>query len=260
MRLQGQLPGSTATVQGRVLEHETGVPVWEAAVSLATGPTGTQGIGTRITGREGDFLFRDVPPGLYRLSVTRMGYADLRDTIRVETGSDLELTLPVSASPVALEPIVVSTRRRPRGPESGFESRRRSLNGTFITREEIEARRPQRFTDLLLRVPGALVVPRGPFGNGVLLRGGCVPVLVLDGMRIGLDPQLDHLIQPSDVEAVEVYHGVSVPVEFGVNPCGAIVVWTRRGEPRPHGETSWRRLLVAVGLMGLIALSVMLIR
>lgn len=256
MRLQGQLPDSTATVRGRVVEHETGVPVWDAAVSLATGPTGTQGIGTRVTGQEGDFLFRDVPPGLYRLSVTRMGYANLRDTIRVETGSDLELTLPVSASPVALEPIVVSTRRRPRGPESGFESRRRSLSGTFITREEIEARWPRVFTDLLSMVPGVRVVPSGPFGTRVLFRGGCVPLLVVDGMRIGSDPQLDHFIQPSDVEAVEVYHSPWVPVEFGVNSCGAIVVWTRRGEPTANQEGSWRRGLIAGSLIALLMLLV----
>lgn len=254
MRLQGQLPDSTATLRGWVLEHETAVPVWGAAVSLATGPTGTQGIGTRITGREGDFLFRDVPPGLYRLSVTRMGYADLRDTIRVETGSDLELTLPVSASPVALEPIVVSTRRRPRGPESGFESRRRRLSGTFMTREEIEDAHPHVFTDLLRMVPGARIVPRGPFGHQVFFRGGCVPALVVDGIRIGSDPELDFFLQPSDVEAVEIYHGTYVPVEFGVNSCGAIVVWTRGGEPSANQEGLWRRVLVAVSLLSLTIL------
>ena len=254
MPLLGQVPDSSATIRGRVLEHETGVPVRGAAVSLATGPTGTPGIGTRVTGREGDFLFREVPPGLYRLRVSGMSYADLRDTLRVEAGSDLEVTLPVSASPVALEPIIVSARRRPRGPETGFERRRRSLSGTFITREEIEDRRPFRFTDLLRTVPGARLVPARHLGYQVLLRGGCVPLLVMDGLRIGADPELDLFVQPADVEAVEIYHSPNVPVEFGMNTCGAIVVWTRRGEPTGDRDSLWRRLLFVVGVLSLTIL------
>ncbi len=254
MRLQGQSPDSTATVRGRVVEHETGMPVWDAAVSLATGPTGTQGIGTRVTGREGDFLFWNVPPGLYRLSVTRMGYANLRDTLRVGTGSDLEVTLPVSTSPVALAPIVVSTRRRLREPGRGFESRRRSLSGTFITREDIEARYPNALTDLLSMVPGVRVVPSGPFGNRILFRGECRPLLVVDGMNVGSDTQLDHFIQPSEVEAMEIYRGANVPVEFGSSLCGVIVVWTRRGEPGANQGGSWWRAIFAGSLFALLML------
>lgn len=256
MRLQGQVVDSTATVRGRVVEHETGVPVRGAAVSLATGP-GTRGIGTRVTGQEGGFLFREAPPGLYRLSVTRIGYADLRDTLRVEAGSDLELALSVSTSPVVLEPIVVSVRRRPQGPMSGFESRRRGLTGTFITREEIEARRPHVFTDLLHWVPGARIVPLGPFRNRVTLRGGCVPELVVDGMRVGAEPEWDLFVRPGEVEALEVYHSPSVPVEFGSNPCGAVVVWTRRGEPSTSQGGFWWKALFAGSL---IALSLLLAR
>jgi len=183
-----------------------------------------------------------------------MSYTGLRDTLRVEAGSDLELTLPVSASPVALEPIVVSTRRRRLGPMRGFERRRASLSGTFITREEIEDRRPFRFTDLLRTVPGARLVPARHLGYQVLLRGGCVPVLVMDGLRIGADPELDLFVQPADVEAVEIYHSPNVPVEFGINTCGAIVVWTRRGEPTGDRDSLWRRLLFVVGVLSLTIL------
>jgi len=44
-----------------------------------------------------------------------------------------------------------------------------------------------------------------------------------------------------DIEAVEIYHGVSLPVQFGSNSCGAIVVWTRRGEPVEGGGSFWKR-------------------
>ena len=36
---------------------------------------------------------------------------------------------------------------------------------------------------------------------------------------------------PQDVEAVEVYHGFELPAEFGVDACGGVLLWTRRGDP-----------------------------
>jgi hypothetical protein len=250
-RLGGQTPDSTAVVRGRVLEQGTDAPLRGAAVSLASGPDGTRGIGTRVTGDSGDFLFRRVPAGLYRVSVTLLGYTDLRDTLRVEEGSGMELVLPLSASPIPLEPIVVSAERRRPDHLAGFERRRRTLGGTFMDRQEIEGRGALVFTDLLRTVPGARVVPVSYYGHGVLFRGGCAPSIVIDGLRLSPTRDLDALLQPMDVEALEVYTGSFIPAEFGPNSCGAIVVWTRRGEPNIGQGSFWRRLLVAVGFISL---------
>jgi hypothetical protein len=251
-RLGAQVPDSIAAVRGKVLEHGTSAPLWGAAVSLASGPDGTRGIGTRVTGEGGEFLFQQVPAGLYRVSVTLLGYRDLRDTLRVVPGTDLDLVLPLSVSPVPLEPIVVSAERRRADPLAGFENRRRRLGGgTFMTREEIEARAPHVFTDLLRMVPGARVVPVSSFGNGVLFRGTCAPTIFVDGVRLMATQDLDALLPPMDLEALEVYTGAHLPAEFGPTPCGAIVIWTRRGEPIANGSSFWRRLIFAVGFVSL---------
>jgi hypothetical protein len=251
--LRGQVQEPAAsTVRGQVFQHESRGSLWGAAVSLASGPDGTRGIGTRVTGEDGRFLFRAVPPGLYRLTVTLLGYTALRDTLRVAPGAELDLLLPLSAEPIPLEPIVVEARRREPSYRAGFERRRRTMGGTFITREEIEERNPQVFTDLLRMVPGARVVPVSSFGRGVLFRGQCVPELYVDGMRLASTLDLDAVIQPMDVEAMEVYTGAHLPAEFGPTPCGAIVVWTRVGEPVDHGGSFWRRLLVVAGVVSLI--------
>jgi hypothetical protein len=250
-RLGGQTPDSTTTVRGRVLEQGTDAPLRGAAVSLASGPDGTRGIGTRVTGESGEFLFRQVRAGLYRVSVTLLGYTDLRDTLRVGEESEMELILPLSVSPIPLEPIVVSAERRRADFLAGFESRRRRLGGTFMDRQEIEARAPLVFTDLLRMVPGARVVPVSDYGHGGLFRGGCVPSIVIDGLRLSPTRDLDALLQPMDVEALEVYTGSFLPAEFGPTPCGAIVVWTRRGEPTTGKGSFWRRFLAAVGFLSL---------
>jgi len=245
--LRTQVQEPVSTVRGQVLEHETGTLLAGAAVSLASGPGGTEGIGTRITNSEGNFLFRRVPPGTYRVIVTLIGYRDLQDTLQVDLESDLELILPMSISPIQLEPLVVVTERRNLGIMGDFEGRRRSRSGTFFNREEIEARQPMLLTDLLRMVPGARVIPAYPYGYAVRLRGGCRPTLVVDGMQLMTEEGMDDILPTMDLEAVEVYHSASLPVEFGSNPCGAIVVWTRRGEPGVGGGSFWRRFAFAVG-------------
>ncbi|NNM06081.1 MAG: carboxypeptidase-like regulatory domain-containing protein, partial [Gemmatimonadetes bacterium] len=130
-----------SVVGGQLLEYETGRPLDGAAVSLASGPGPTRGIGTRVTDSDGRFLFRTVPPGSYRLVVRFLGFRDLRDTLEVAPGSDLDLALSLSVSPIELEPlVVVSDRRPPLGPLRDFERRRERMNGTFLDREEIERR------------------------------------------------------------------------------------------------------------------------
>jgi outer membrane receptor for ferrienterochelin and colicin len=131
----------------------------------------------------------------------------------------------------------------------GFEQRRKLRSGSFFTREDIETRSPMYFSDLLRMVPGARVSPSARYGQMVTLRGGCRPQLWVDGIRTVTPVGMDDILPPMDVEAVEVYHGVQTPAEFGGDPCGAIVVWTRRGEPGPAMGSFWKRLAVAVGFL-----------
>jgi hypothetical protein len=223
-------------------------------VSLASGPGGTEGLGTRVTNDEGRFLFRNVPLGSYRLVVTFIGYRTLADTLIVDSGSDFDLDLPLSISPIELEALVVVTERRRLGPMLGFEERRRTRSGTFIDREEIEARNATLFSDLLRMVPGARVIPSGPYGNTVRLRGNCRPVLWVDGIPLLTEEGMDDILRPLDLEAIEVYRGASLPVEFGSNPCGAILVWTKRGEAQEGEGSFWRKFGMALGMLSLVLL------
>jgi len=247
---QNPRPDSLPTVVGRVLEHETERPLAGAAVSLASGPGGTRGIGTRVTNDDGRFLFRRVPPGTYRILVTLLGYRDLQDTLQVTLGSDLDMVLPLSVSPIELEPLVVVTERRDWGIMGDFEARRRRGFGTFFDREYIESRNPGRFTDLLRMVPGVRVLPRGQFDYSVRMRGGCTPDVWVDGVRLVTPEGLDQILHTMDVEAVEVYHSSTLPVQFGSNNCGGILVWTRRGEAIEGGGSFWKR----VGIAGALAM------
>ncbi len=250
-------PEAGVLVQGEVVDHETGDPVWSAAVSLAPGPAETRGQGTRVTSEEGRFLFRDVPPGTYPIYVTAQGYRTMTDTLQVQPDEDLELLLRLSVDPIRLEPIIVSAKREP-PYRRGFENRRRNQSGFLVTREEIEERRPRNLTEMLNRMPGGIVVSTPPYGYTLLLRGQCRPGIWVDGMPVAYVDSIDQLLSPHDVEAVEVYHGFELPVEFGVNSCGGVLIWTLMGTPAPDGTGSgggvFSRLHMAVGLVLLVFL------
>ena len=248
------MPDSLAMVRGRVMEVETERPLYGAAVSLASGPDGTRGIGTRVTGADGGFSFGNVPPGLYRITVTHLGYRDLRDTLRVGPEEDLQVVLPLSVSPVELSPIVVEGRRRRPPFLDGFESRRRTLGGTFFTREYMDQRVLLQFTDLMRMVPGVRVVPVYPYGHSVRFRGQCIPSVWVDGTRVISTTDLDSFLRPDDLEAVEVYSGAQLPAQFGPTACGAIVVWTRHGERESSPNSLLRQLLMAAGFVTLALL------
>jgi hypothetical protein len=246
--------GTGVLVEGEVVDHDTGDPLRQATVSLGAGPSGIRGRGTRVTDDEGHFSFRDVPAGTYRLYVSRPGYLEMRDTLQVSAERDLDLILPLSTDPIPLEPIIVTVR--PSSPAMrGYEARRRSGRGFVVTREEIRERQPRLLTELLHRVPGGMVVPAPPHGYTLVLRGQCRPGIWMDGVPLGSAVSIDQLLAPQDVEAVEVFHGAQLPVEFGVNPCGGVLIWTRRGAPPSSGAESETGL----GILGPVLVTVALL-
>ena len=250
-------PDSTSAFRGRVIDFADGAALYGAAVSLASGPGGTPGLGTRVTSQEGEFLFRRVPQGTYHLKVTLLGYRTLWDTLVVEAQTDLRVVLTLSVSPVELDPIEVVAERHLWGSEAEFERRRQRGMGTYFTREDIEARSPYLITDLLRTVPGLRVVPAGQFGEqAIRLRGNCRPLIFVDGIRTSIDTDVDHVLPSRDVEAVEVYRGAELPLQFGSNPCGAVIFWTRRAENTGGHGITWRRIGISAAFLLLVFIGI----
>ncbi len=249
--LSQEEPPPTSTLSGSVVDLASGRPLQGAAVSLAAGAGSAQGRGTRVTGADGRFTFREVPEGSYRLVVTLLGYHERRDTLQVEAETEVEVAISLSVSPIPLVPLVVEARRRPRDFLSDFQHRRRTRIGTFFDREAVEGRNPYRFTDLLRMVPGVTVTESSMSGGRIRMRGGCRPLVIMDGVRLMTDEGIDEFLLPDHVEAVEVYRGAQVPVEFGATGCGAVVVWTRVGEPIPGRGGFWKRALAGLTFLAL---------
>lgn len=183
----------------------------------------------------GVFVLREVPAGTHVLAVRRLGFDPRSVTVVVRAPRADTLVVVLHMQPVMLPGLTVSERdMRRRIAIEDFYRRRARGPGTFVTRDEIEARHAGRVTDALREVPGIQFVRvRGVTGvrfmNSAIQRRDCVPQVWLDGARVD-NVELDEL-PVSDVEGIEIYPGPSTtPAQFSpgaISSCGTIVIWSR---------------------------------
>jgi hypothetical protein len=222
-------------IRGKLLDQYTNKPIPNATVTLVTPDNAPIGPTAR-TGNDGTFSIQAPAPGIYRLRAELPGYIPAATpAIELGPGDQINVNWRILAGVVQMRPVaIVASSRRTTGRLSGFYDRaQRRGFGTFITRDQIDKRRPFYVSDLLRTVPGLQVVPspRG-FGYDVVSSEGCRPAVFLDGSHFPLlGETIDEIVPPQDIEGIEVYpHAAEVPAQFqapGGNACGAIVIWTK---------------------------------
>jgi len=212
-------------VTGHVRESASGRPVRGAAVRIGPEPE-------QLSDSAGAFRLDRLPPGTYDLAIERIGYAAVRDSLVIEFGTRVDLTVRLAPEAVPLDPIRVEVHSLVL-ERTGFYARQDRRAGTFITREDIERRVPTASSDLLRRVVGLRLV-RDRAGSPIAVgRGNCPYRFIIDGVRVNAGFSIDEM-PPHWFEGIEVYNGPSqTPIEFSAGPgepnatCGVIVIWTR---------------------------------
>jgi len=240
LRIGGNcLVGSLVVVPGQshaqtmvrgVVVDSSGKPVSEVALGIVELHQATR------SDEQGHFVLPSVPKGEVNISVRRIGYEPLVVQFVVSGGPADSIRVVIAALPDVLEAVRVSAeeRRRRQRIEDFYWRRARGI-GTYVTREEILARRASVPTDVLRTAKGVRVVRTTTgfgirFSSAANMRGGCMPMMWIDGQRApGME--IDE-IPLNDVEGIELYNGASTtPAEFAQAnsaQCGTIVVWTRQ--------------------------------
>ena len=247
----------SATLVLRVLVHETGQPLEGAQVRIST-----HGLGS-VSDEAGAVRITGVSAGSHLVEVQRVGYGTERIMVDFAPGEVVEGEIELVVQPVALDPVEVSAQRRAAQLQAnGFFERRKYGAGTFLTREEIEARAGHSLepSSLLRRIPNIHLEPVAN-GRGYAVktgRGRCYSQVYLDGILISGEQtttfrpggagrrqvqtqvsgvNIDQLISLPNIEAVEWYSGpAGLPAQFnrtggedGSPSCGTLVIWTRAG-------------------------------
>ncbi|MBX9855331.1 MAG: carboxypeptidase regulatory-like domain-containing protein [Gemmatimonadaceae bacterium] len=221
LRGEGGVRGTVQTDDGR--------PLANAVVMLTAA-----GLDTR-TDSAGRFVLAATPTGTWTLDVRALGYAPWQQPVDLVPGDTVAQVVAMARAEV-MDTVRVRANailRTALGRNlAAFEERQRMGIGRFVGPADLEEMVLFRFTDALREMPGIRLAMRGNGTDRVILmrgtRGGCVPTVFVDRMRMPGTDALDSFIPPDNVAAVEVYQAGYVPAEFQdiFSGCGSIVVWT----------------------------------
>jgi hypothetical protein len=217
-----------ARLTGRVI-NAAGAPVANARVDV-------QGTGAAALSRQdGSFGFTDLPSGTQQVVVRQLGFQPVEVPVELSGRTPKQITVTLAKPAPVLEAVAVTAERNAAGLDQvGFNRRHKSGFGYFMTTEEIENRQATRMTDLFRTIPSLRVVPSGMdyvVESARDATGGCVRYVV-DGSPYQslFAGDVDRLMPPHEVAAIEVYTGSNTPVEFqapGSSSCTTIVMWSR---------------------------------
>lgn len=190
------------------------------------------------SGSDGRFELANLPAGPVEVIVRRLGFSPAKIALDLTIGEARDIR--VLLSPVAMMMDSVEVTAPAPVIEvnyGGFEARRSRGFGTFITREQIEKKRPRVPSDLFRTISGVKLIRDNGTPTIVSNRLGpmnCPLRVFIDGNNYPLYGQsLDALVQVTDIGAIEVYAGgATVPPQFGgrESTCGVIAIWTRQGQ------------------------------
>ena len=188
-----------------------------------------------ISDDSGEFALAGLPPGAITLAVRRLGYESATFSATLKPGKTHRASFPLTPSAHQLSEVKVQDTAS--SWLSVFEQHRSMHRGTFITRADFAKENLRVASDIMRRVPGVQVMPTRSGTAIVMNRGAamrrCMPQLYVHEMPYS--GNFDDFT-PDDIEALEVYVGVSeIPpdlITVGRPICAAIVIWTREPPPK----------------------------
>ena len=225
---------SGARLTGVVTRDGSTRPIAGATVAAANGAS------TRTNAR-GEFVLDGVPAGTRTLDVRAMGFYPERLVVQaVESAPRVDVAMRSFGSVLDTVKVLANFQRYSLRLE--LDQRLRMGIGRFITEKDIVRRQPLMLSDLLWTMPGVYVSRGTGIQQHVSMRGlftdRCQPSLFLNGFALFLADMgsmpfsfgdLDAMVRPDDVLAMEIYAAGQVPpaLAAGMTGCGAIAVWTR---------------------------------
>ena len=167
--------------------------------------------------------------GTAYLEARRIGYRPVAFHLDIIEGETFDLDISVSPLPLELADIEIKVDENFNtfGPLQHLMQRRQRGQGYSFLRWEIDELNPLYVTDLFRMLPGVRV-RYDQFGVRHIIIRGCAPTVYINGIQLGSTGQLEQVVTPDDIEALEVHSGAYTPAEYrNYDGCGVIAIWTR---------------------------------
>ncbi len=212
----GLQAGTTGKVVGQVTQANTGAPLHGANVMLESTTLGA------ATTEDGRFTLHRVPPGTYALTVSMIGFNDVRvEGVRVRI--DLTTRIDVTTEPavLGLEGVTVVA-------QAPIVQRDVTYSQVNISAEEIASLPVEEFEDLLAVQAGVVVGA----GGGLHIRGGRSNELayMIDGVPV-TDPLFQGIAAEIENNAIQELQLISgtFNAEYGQAMSGVVNIVTKDG-------------------------------
>jgi len=214
-------------IEGMVLDIQGLIPIAQAVVVL------NGGLYQTLTNAGGEYVLDSVRPGVYQISVRRIGYREVvaeRVTIATATRHRMDFALEHAA--ISLEEIQISAAGR---------TTRDATRSASVLRSEDLPDQGDILSALQGRIPGLRISGRHD-DTRVRLRGGIAePIFVING--IVARPPLQFYIGSSEVECVEIRRGQQSVLEYRSSAQtdvynGVILIWTKDSGRQMTGACS----------------------
>jgi carboxypeptidase-like protein len=202
----------------------------------------------------GRFLFRDIPKGVFRINIRRVGFNAMAINARFSGKDTLAADFALLPVAVSLDTVNVQGTARQYGKFLEFEDRKAHGGGAFLTRMDLERSRERQLGEIVARLPGirinrygaesAVASARWTGGPG---RGGdamdrrkgaprgCYSQVYVDNVRVFSAEVGEALfninsIPPSTIQGIEYYASRDeTPIQYATHraECGTMLIWTR---------------------------------
>ena len=223
---------SAAQVEGTIVDADSKSPLTHANVAVSTGKAGT------ITDSLGRYEM-ELPPGRYRVEVSRIGYGTQSQQIDLLAGQNLQLDFALNAQALPQAATLITATGRPKSAAA------LTVPVSIVPREAIELSNAKNVAGLLEDVAG-LNVHSSLYGylgspSGVMIQGiDPKRILILvDGERVigGPGGVIDLAKLPvSNVERIEVVQGPHSAL-YGSEAMGGVVhILTRSPQQERSGD------------------------
>ena len=209
-------------ISGTVMSADYKRPLAGAIVHLSDGPT------ARADAR-GTWTLANAPLGTRVLEVRSVGYYPDRRAVHVVGGMP-PVQVALSTFKSVLDTVKIIAQGVTDRHDSGFELRKRTGLGRYLTSEDLERRGAIFTSDAFKNLPGVRLE-----GGTILVRSAfgewCEPSVHIDGLYMWTLPatDIDGMVSLRLVKAIEVYNEATTPVEFqrAMTGCGTILIWTK---------------------------------
>ncbi len=209
-------------ISGTVMSADYKRPLAGAIVHLSDGPT------ARADAR-GAWTLANAPLGTRVLEVRSVGYYPDRRAVHVVGGMP-PVQVALSTFKSVLDTVKIIAQGVTDRHDSGFELRKRTGLGRYLTSEDLERRGAIFTSDAFKNLPGVRLE-----GGTILVRSAfgewCEPSVHIDGLYMWTLPatDIDGMVSLRLVKAIEVYNEATTPVEFqrAMTGCGTILIWTK---------------------------------